>query len=497
MALQTRPPIVAVLGHVDHGKTSLLDRIRNTSVASREAGGITQSIGAWMVEVPREDARSEAPRRITFVDTPGHAAFNAMRSRGAKIADLAILVVAADDAVMPQTRESLTYLREASTPFIVAITKVDLPTAQPELVKGQLAQEGIFLEGRGGGVTAVEVSSVTGQGIDELLEIITIYADVEQISADADGLVEAVVVETEKDAKRGPVVSCIIKNGTLRVGSELVSGEMGNGGKKVKVRGLFDENKKSIKEAGPGTPVEILGFDQLPPVGSILTTGQPTPTLNMVPVTQPAGGEARQRRHLSPVTRKKEGFWIILKADTAGSLEAIQGQLGAKVGITAMVVGDVTDSDIALASSTHSPIVGFNVKVSKDIQKLAEEENVKVYTYRIIYELLSDVEKWRKELEEAQSEKIVGKAQIIAQFPHDKESKIAGCRLTEGRITKTDKLRVMREDKVLGTVRASSLKQRKQELDKVEQGEFGIYFEPQLNFQVGDVIEAYVPPRMV
>ncbi|MBI4029007.1 MAG: GTP-binding protein [Candidatus Blackburnbacteria bacterium] len=485
MALQTRPPIVAVLGHVDHGKTSLLDRIRNTSVASREAGGITQSIGAWQVEIPRKDARDDFARKITFIDTPGHAAFNAMRSRGAKVADLAILVVAADDAIMPQTKESLAYLREASTPFIVAITKVDLPTAQPELVKGQLAQEGVFLEGRGGEVTAVEVSSVTGQGIEELLELITLTADLQEINADSEGPVEAVVIETERDAKRGPVVSCIIKNGTLRIGSELVSSEMGNGGKKVKVRGLFDENNRSVKEAGPGTPVEVLGFDQLPSVGSILTNGQLAPAPSLVPVTH----------HPSPITRKKEGFWIILKADTAGSLEAIQGQLGAKVGITTAAVGEISDSDIALAFSTRSPIVGFNVKASKDIQKMADEENVKVYTYRIIYELLSDVEKWQKEFEELQSEKIVGKAQIIAQFPHDKESRIAGCRLLEGRITKTDKLRVMREDHTLGTVRTSSLKQQKQELDKVDQGEFGIYFQPQLDFRIGDSIEAFQPPK--
>lgn len=476
MALQLRPPIVAVLGHVDHGKTSLLDRIRNTSIVQTEAGGITQSIGAWMVT-------AKEGRRITFIDTPGHAAFNAMRSRGAKVADLAILVVAADDAVMPQTKESLAYLREANTPFIVAITKVDLPTAQSELVKGQLSQEGVFLEGRGGEVTAVEVSSVTGQGIEELLELIVLTADLQEIFADPDAPVEAVVVETRKDARRGSVVSCVVKNGTLTVGSDVTSEE----NVKARVRGLFDEQGKLVKEAQPGTPVEILGFAQLPVVGSVLTSGRLTPSPALTHITH----------HSLPVTRKKEGFWIILKADTAGSLEAICGQLGSKVGTTVSGVGDVVDSDIALASSTRSPIVGFNVKASKDIQKLADEENVKVYTYRIIYELLSDVEKWQKELEEAQSEKVVGRAQVIAQFAHDKISKIAGCRLLEGRMTKTDKVRLVREDKSLGSVRISSLKKQRQEVDKIDQigEEFGTYFEPQLDFTTGDTLEAYIPPK--
>src|SRR3989344_486582 len=478
MALQQRPPIVSVLGHVDHGKTSLLDRIRNTSVASREAGGITQSIGAWMVT-------TKGGKKITFIDTPGHATFNAMRSRGAKVADLAILVVAADDAVMPQTKESLTHLREANTPFIVTITKIDLPSAQPEMVRGQLAQEGVYLEGRGGDVTAVEVSSVTGQGIEELLELITLTADLQEISADPEGPVEAVVIETERYSRRGPVVSCVVRNGTLKVGSDIVA----ESNIRTRVRGLFDEQGRSVKEAQPGLPIEILGFKHLPSVGSMLTTGQVTltPSLGLVPAPH----------HLSPITRKKQGFWIILKADTAGSLEAIQGQLGSKVGITFSGVGDIADSDIALAFSTRCPVIGFSVKVSKDIQKLADEENVKVYTYRIIYELLSDVEKWQKELEESQSEKIIGKAQVIAQFTHDKVSKIAGCRLLDGRITKTDKVRLVREDKNLGNVRISSLKKQRQEVDKIDQigEEFGTYFEPQMDFRVGDTFEAYIPPK--
>src|SRR3989344_3591292 len=353
MTLQTRPPIVAVLGHVDHGKTSLLDKIRNTSIALQEAGGITQSIGAWQTE-------TKEGKKITFIDTPGHAAFNNMRSRGAKLADIAILVVAADDGPMPQTKESLEYLREAQTPFIVAITKVDLGTAQVEVVKGKLAQEGVLLEGRGGDVVAIEVSSQTGQGIEDL--------------------------------------------------------------------------------------VEVLGFDTLPLVGAFITSNESP--LSSVSTTY----------NLRPSRKRREGFWIILKADTAGSLEAIKGQLGEKVGIAFAGVGDFVESDVTMSSSTNSPLVGFNTRAGKDIQKMADEEGVKIYSYKIIYELLADVEKWQKELEESQSEKVVGRAQVIAQFPHEKNTRIAGCKILEGRITKNDKLRLVREDKTLGNIRALSLK---------------------------------------
>ena len=472
MTLQTRPPIVAVLGHVDHGKTSLLDKIRNTSIAAREAGGITQSIGAWQTQT------SEG-RKITFIDTPGHQAFNQMRSRGAKTADIAILVVAADDGVMPQTKESIEFLHQAQTPFVVAITKTDLETAQPEVAKGSLAKEGVLLEGWRGDTPVVEVSAKTGKGIDDLLEVLLLMADVQDIKADAEGPVEAVIVETERDPKRGNVLSVIVKNGTLKVRQDVFCE-----GHRARIRGLFDQDRKPVREASPGTPVEILGFDSLPPVGSVITSG----------ITAPAySGPIAP--HTSPITKTRDGFWIILKADTAGSLEAVQGALGEKVGLIQANVGEVVEADVNLAFSTGSPIVCFNVKLGKDITKYAEEQGVKLYTYKIIYELLADVDKWQKELEEAQSEKIIGRAEIIAQFPHEKETQIPGCKLLEGRITKTDKLRLVREDKILGTVRTSSLKQQKQEIDKVDQGKFGIYFEPQLNFKIGDTLEAYIPPK--
>lgn len=473
MATQSRPPIIAVLGHVDHGKTSLLDKIRNTQVAAREAGGITQSIGAWQT-------KTKEGRVLTFIDTPGHAAFNQMRSRGAKLADIAILVVAADDGLMPQTKESIQYLNEAKTPFVVAITKIDLPTALAESAKGSLAKEGVLLEGWGGDTPVVEVSSKTGKGIDDLLEVILLMADVQDIKADPEGEIEAVILETERDASRGPVVAGIVKNGTLKIGQDI-----GAEGIKARIRGLFDQDRKPVKEAPPGTPVEILGFADLPSVGSVVTSG------HLQELIRSQSGSRGQ------IAKKREGFWIILKADTAGSLEAVRGALGEKIGIITSSVGDVAEADVVLAVSTGStPIVCFNTRVSREIQKFADEEDIKIYNYKIIYELLEDVEKWQKELEEAQSEKILGKAQVLAQFPHEKETRIAGCKVVSGRITKSDKLRLIRDEKPLGNVRILSLKKNKSEADSANiNEEFGIYFVPQLDFRIGDTLEAFLPPK--
>lgn len=462
----SRPPIVSVLGHVDHGKTSLLDSIRNTSVAAREAGGITQNIGAWQVT-------TKNGKKITFIDTPGHEAFSKMRSRGAHVADIVILVVAADDGVMPQTQESLKFIKEANVPFIVAITKVDLEAAQTEKVKTQLAQNGVLFEGRGGDVVTVEVSSKTGKGVDDLLEMISLVSELHGVSGDPQATLQAPIIETEIDARRGPTVRAVVREGTLKVG-DMVGAESAS----VKVRGLFDEKQKPVKEAGPGTPVEILGFSSLPPVGA--TIGSPT-----------EGTVAT-----SKVARAKiEGFPVILKADTAGSLEAIIASLSGKVGVLDSGVGDVAEGDIVTALTGKAPVVGFNVKVPKDILAQAKEEGVYIYTYKIIYELLADCEKWAREKEELGAEKVLGKAQIVAEFPHNK-NRIAGCKVLEGRIVRSDKLRLVRGLDVLGTVFIKSLRRQKEELSKVEVGEeFGVFFEPQLDFKVGDVLESFVPPK--
>lgn len=459
----TRPPVVAVLGHVDHGKTSLLDKIRNTNITSREAGGITQSIGAWSVT-------TKQGKVITFIDTPGHAAFEGMRSRGAKIADLAILVVAADDGIMPQTKQSIEFIRESKTPFLVAITKIDLPGVSLDKVKNQLLELEIVSEEYGGDTVIVPVSNKTGEGIEHLLEMIGIMSEMAEISGDPKGQLEAYILEAEKDPRRGVVVSVVVKNGTLKIG-DMITAQGVNG----KVRGLFDDATHPISEVGLSGTAQVIGLAALPQVGSLVAI---------------QGEKMEETQEQVRSMNVAEGFPIILKADTSGSLEAIQGQLGNDVGILLAGLGDVVESEVQTASSTGATIVGFNVKVPKDVQKIAEEENIKIYTYKIVYELFQDIERWIKEANEANMEKILGKGEILAKFPHSKTESIAGTKVIEGRIAKSGKLRLKRADVILGQVRVLSLKKQKQETDAVKAGEeCGILFAPQFDFQVGDVLE--------
>lgn len=470
--LRARPPVVAILGHVDHGKTSLLDKIRNTNLTSREAGGITQTIGAWQIEISHKgNVRDDFASKITFIDTPGHAAFEGMRARGAKIADLAVLVVAADDGVMPQTKQSLEFLRASNTPFLVAITKVDLQTAQIDKAKNQLLELEIIPEDYGGQTVVLEVSSKTGKGIEELLEMLVLMAEMNNITGDPTGPLSAYILETERDPRRGIVVSVVVKNGTLSVAQQITAD-----GVSGKVRGLFDENKKAIKEVFLSMPAEVIGFAALPEVGA--------------EVIEPEGKNEETKEGVKSLNITK-GFPIILKADTAGSLEAIVGQLGDDVGIVLSSVGDIVESDVMTASSTGSTIVGFNIKLTKEVLKLAEEEKVKIYSYKIIYELLSDIQRWIKEVEQESLDKILGTAQVIAQFPHDSKTKIAGCKVLSGRIIKTDRVRLKRGEEVIGNIKISSIKKQKQEHDRAETGEeCGILFEPQFDFQIGDVLES-------
>ena len=415
--IEARPPVVAILGHVDHGKTSLLDKIRNSNLTAREAGGITQSTGSFSIKTPKGQA-------ITFIDTPGHAAFEGMRARGVDIADLAVLVVAADDGVMPQTKQSIEFIKKSKTPFLVAITKIDLPGAQIDKAKNQLLELEVVPEDYGGEVVVMPVSSKTGEGINELLDMISLLSEMNNISGDPKAPLEAYVLESGKDMRRGVVVNIIIKNGTLKVG-DLVSADQ----VLAKVRGLFDEHKKPIQKLGLSESAEVIGFSTLPPVGAKVI---------------PQGGNYQETQNKEQSAVKVEGFPVIVKADTAGSLEAILSQLGDNVGIVLSGLGDLIESDVRTASTTGATIVGFNIKVPKDIARLAEEEKVKIYTYKIIYELLDDIERWIKEKDEAGRERILGRAQIIAEFPHGK-IKIAGCKIIEGRVVRTDKLRLKRK----------------------------------------------------
>jgi translation initiation factor IF-2 len=465
-----RPPVVVILGHVDHGKTTLLDKIRETNVAKKEAGGITQSVGAYIVTTKAsgpEGHRHGGGKRITFIDTPGHAAFSNMRSRGANLADIAVLVVAADDGVKPQTKEALEYILQADIPFVVAATKMDLASASLETVRSQLEKEQVLFEGRGGDVPLIGVSAVKGTGIDELLEMINLVSELNKIGENEDNELEAVVIETGKD-KRGPFVSALVRKGFLKVTDEVVTNKVS-----AKVRALFDFQGKRTDSVGAGEPCVILGFSSLPSVGETIwhlkESGQ---TL-----------QKEEKRQLLGKVAEDE-LAIIIKAKNAGALEAISKNLPEKAVVVESSVGDVIESDIFMAKSAGADIFVFESKVDKRTQKLAETEGVKIYTFDIIYKLFEKLE----EILEKGKTKILGRAKIVKVFPFNNK-KVAGCELTQGVIKKSDFLVLQRNDKEIGAIKISSFRKDKEEIQQAKQGEqCGIIFTPQLEFKPGDMI---------
>ncbi|MFZ5365728.1 MAG: GTP-binding protein [Patescibacteria group bacterium] len=476
--------------------TTLLDRIRQTHVAEREAGGITQKIGAYQVTVePSSRATEESrgilrqaqddlvdqTRKITFIDTPGHQAFSAMRSRGANVADIVVLVVAADDGVMPQTLESLEHIKEAQVPFLVAISKIDLPGIDPEKVKKQLADNGVLVEGYGGDIVCVPVSAKTGQGIEELLEMILLLGEMEEIKSDPQAPLEAVVIESKMD-RRGMVGTMIVKNGTLRTGEQILVEKVS-----TRVRGMMDENGRNLTEAKPGQPVEVWGFESFPLVGAKVEKIEELTTPQALP---------REIGKLEIPEEAKDKLKIILRTDSFGSGEAIKGSLPGNVFIVMSGVGDILESDILLARTINAEVVGFNVKASSQVEKLAETEKVKIKTYKIIYELLEDVEKkgLEKVLPEVERE-ILGKAVIIKGF-NISGTRIAGCKVLEGRINKTCNLSLQRGGKEVGETKISSMKHQKTDISEALEGEeFGAVFTPSLDFKVGDVLISARPAQ--
>lgn len=469
-----RPPIVAVLGHVDHGKTSLLDYIRKTQVASREHGGITQHIGAYQIP------------GITFIDTPGHEAFAKMRTRGASASDIALLVVAADDGVMPQTKESIRMITEAGVPLIVVINKIDLPAANVDKVKKDLARAGVQLEGFGGTIPFVLVSAKTGTGVKDLLEIIKLVADEKKLSNEPNAPLEAVVIETRIDKGKGLVATVIVKKGTLRFGMTLFNGVQPI----AKTRAMFDEAGIGLSEALPSKPVEVLGFTKLPLVGTIITDiAQQEKILqdDSVPLTQ----EQTLQQFLSTMEQKKK-LAMIVKADTFGSLEAVLEALGADVDIVTSGIGDVSDQDILLAKSTGAFVIGFNVKLKQEIQKLAQIEGVVTRTYTIIYELLDELhDVIEGAMEVITQERELGKGTIIAQFPFNGK-RIAGTKVVTGRIARGDQVKIMRKDEEIGKAKIKSLRKGKEEETKIEPGNnCGILFDHDVAFAIGDDIIAF------
>ncbi len=459
--LQTRPPIVVVLGHVDHGKTTLLDAIRKTNVASREAGGITQAIGASVVE-------TKEGKKITFIDTPGHAAFGKMRSRGAKVADIAILVVAQDDGVQPQTKEALQIIKDSELPFVVAGTKADVAGVSPERLQGELEKEEVFFEGRGGQIPFVSVSAKTNTGVTDLIEILVLMSEVAELKGDSAEELEAVVIESGKD-KIGPTASVVVRQGCIKVGETVYVEE-----NECKVRALFDDKGKSIKEVLPGFPAKIFGFTQVPPVGALISQS-PHKIIK----------EAPKARGVFDLRRLKDDeIPLILKAENAGSLEAIINSLPPKIVVVDSGVGDVTSSDVINAKTGNAYIFAFESKIPMDVFKLAEAEKVRTERFEIIYELLQRLEEILKE----GKKQILGRAEILASFPFD-HKKVAGCKVTFGRIAKGDSLVLSRDEKEIGKAKAISLRKQKLEVTSVGPAEeFGVILDPQLDFQVHDVL---------
>ncbi len=500
--LQARPPVVTILGHVDHGKTTLLDAIRRTNVVEGEAGGITQHIGAYQV--------MHNDRLITFLDTPGHAAFTAMRSRGAQGADIVILVVAADDSVMPQTREAYNHARAAQVPIVVAMNKIDRPNANPDKVKNDLAEMGLVPDDWDGDTIVVPVSAKEKKGIDDLLEAIQLVADNTQIQANPAGQVFGSVIEAERDKSRGVTVTVLVQNGTLKMGDVLVAG-LAYG----RIRAMFDHRGEPVEEAGPSTPVSVLGLNDVPVAGDLFRVvendrearGIVAEREEKVKETTEA---ARRTRKLENVfTRFQSGemreLKLIVKADVQGSLEPIVSSLTTikaedehgeiRVNVLHSATGNVIGDDVSLASASEAIILGFNVAVDNAAAKQADAEGVDVRTYTIIYRLTEDVEKAIKGmLEPEEKERLLGKAEVRALFEVKKIGVIAGCRVIEGEIKRNARMRVVRGgEKVIFEGPISSLKHERDDVREVRNGfECGIGIQDFNDFKVGDVLECFV-----
>jgi len=471
---QFRPPIVAVMGHIDHGKTTLLDRIRHARVAQKESGGITQHISSYQTTVDTPNG----PREITFIDTPGHAAFCAMRARGAEVTDIVVLVVSATDGVMAQTKECINQIKKANLPVIVALTKFDLETRQPEMVKGQLVEMDLTPEEYGGQVTLIPVSAKTGQGIDDLLESILLNAEIMELENDTTSPFEAIVIESKLDRARGPLASVIVKKGTLKLGDTIYAENITG-----KVKALIDSNGKNISEALPSTPVEILGFEKVPAIGSIVTD-HPT-TISQDKITEvknvPLDPDPDQP-HLN----------IVLKADVEGTLEALKASFSDDICLVSAGVGPVNDNDIVAAKTSHAELFAFNVPVSKTIKNLADNEKVKIFESKIIYEIIEDIQSQvLKMLDPTIEETTLGEGNIIAEFKIEKV-RISGIKVTKGEISKGDSIHLLRDGKIIKNTQVEGIHQAKNIIDKAKAGiECGMTFRPYVDFKVGDVIIAY------
>jgi translation initiation factor IF-2 len=498
-ALVPRPAVVTVMGHVDHGKTSLLDAIRSTEVAAGEAGGITQHIGAYQVTAPNGS-------RITFIDTPGHAAFTAMRARGAKVTDIVVLVVAADDGVMPQTVEAINHAKAAKVPMIVAINKIDRPDAKPERVRTELLQHEIQVETLGGEVLDVEVSATKKLNVDKLLETIGLQSEILDLRANPNRPAEGTVIEAKLDRGRGPVATVLVQHGTLRVGDIVVAGADWG-----RVRALMSDTGAPVDSAGPSTPVEVLGFNGTPEAGDRLAVVDSEARAREVTdyrarqkrdkvaarATGMRGSLEQMMSQLKTAGRKE--FPLLIKADVQGSLEAIVGALD-KLGTTEVIarllhtsVGGITESDVTLAEASGAAIIGFNVRAHKEAREAAEQAGVEIRYYNIIYDLVDDVKKAMSGLlAPTLRETMLGNATILEIFKVSKVGNIAGCRVTDGVVERGANVRLIRDNVVVHEGKLSQLKRFKDDAREVVAGqECGMAFENYQDMKVGDVIECY------
>jgi translation initiation factor IF-2 len=503
-------PVVAVLGHVDHGKTSLLDAIRKTNVAAREHGGITQGIGASSIEITVEGIK----KRITFIDTPGHEAFTHMRGRGTQAADIGLLVVSLVDGVMPQTKESIEILKNAQIPFIVVLTKADVPEIQEEKTKGQLVKEGVMLEGYGGDVPFLSVSSKTNTNIKELLELILLVFDMKQKPVLGDKL-KGIVIESRLDERSGPRATVVIKSGVLQVRQEIECD-----GIKARVRTIISDKGVHLDKAIVGEAVEVLGFEKVPSVGGIVVEkgeliggvlseaippASAPSTSSVRAVGNPSSSATPPLTPLAPLPFRSgqaampmpEDFLnekevptlsIVLCADNQGSLEAIARSLPQEINIALQKTGDITTTDILLAKSINAIVLGFNTKLRPEIVKFAAQEKVLAKDYKIIYELISEVKDVLEGKQLALVEEIFGRAKILASFPFEK-TKVLGVKVLEGRVARGDKVRLIRKEEIIGESTINSVRMGKNVVSKIGEGqEGGVILSPFVDFTIGDML---------
>jgi len=495
--LKLRPPVVTVMGHVDHGKTSLLDSIKSTHVTQSEAGGITQHIGAYTVNL--------SGKKITFLDTPGHEAFTSMRLRGAQTTDIAVLVVAADDGVMPQTVEAISHARSADVPIIVAITKIDKPEANPEKVKQDLMNENLVAEEWGGDTIVVGVSSKTGEGIDELLEMILLVAEMKELKANPNRRAIGTIIEANLDKSKGPMATILIKNGTLRFGDSIVSGICSG-----RIRAMEDDKGKKVKKAGPSMPVVVLGLNDVPNAGDTIYAVKDDKTAKAI---ADKNAEISREKRLSQTTKISldnlfekiseedvKELNIVVKADVKGSVEALNQSLlklsteEVKISIIHSGVGGINESDVTLASASNAIVIGFNVRPNMNAIELAKEEEVEIRTYRVIYEIINDIEQAAKGMLDPDIvEEILGRCEVRQTFKLPNNQMVAGVYVLNGKILRNAKVKVLRDDVVIHEGDISSLKRFKDDVKELAQGyEGGLVIDGFNDIKENDLLEAYI-----